>query len=103
MSDTDQSLTGVQVRIYGRVQGVWFRAWTAQTATEMGLAGWVRNRIDGSVEALFVGPPSDLETMVFRCGDGPPAAQVDEVVRDTPETEALEQFRSAGFRQLPTI
>ena len=45
----------VKVRILGRVQGVWFRAWTAEEATRRGLAGWVRNRRDGSVEAFFAG------------------------------------------------
>lgn len=93
----------VQVRIYGRVQGVWFRAWTAQAASALGLAGWVRNRADGSVEALFVGPPADIEAMVMKCREGPPAARVDEVIRETPATPPGAEIRAAGFRQLPTV
>ncbi len=103
MSGSGDPLEAVQVRIYGRVQGVWFRAWTEKMATALGLAGWVRNRADGSVEALFVGPPDDVETMVARCREGPPAARVDEVVRDVPATPPEAQIRAAGFRQLPTL
>jgi len=99
MSDTDGPLNVVQVRIYGRVQGVWFRGWTVTAATELGLSGWVRNRADGSVEALLVGPPADVETMIAKCGDGPPAARVDKVVRETSTNKPPED---TGFRQLPT-
>jgi acylphosphatase len=91
--------TAIQVRIYGRVQGVWFRAWTVREAVKLGLAGWVRNRADGSVEALFAGPPARVETMIAKCGDGPPAARVDEVVRQTPTTKPP---ADTGFRELPT-
>ena len=52
------------VVIRGRVQGVGFRAWTEYTALERGLQGWVRNRRDGSVEALFVGPPDAVAAMI---------------------------------------
>ena len=100
MSDPAAPPTAIRVRIYGRVQGVWFRSWTVKAATALGLAGWVRNRADGSVEALFVGPPADVETMIAQCREGPPAARVDEVVRETPSTE-LPKVR--GFHQLPTI
>ncbi len=93
----------VQVRIYGRVQGVWFRAWTAEAATDLGLAGWVRNRADGSVEALFVGTANDVEAMVAKCREGPPAARVDKVVRDVPATPPEAEISATGFRQLPTI
>lgn len=102
MSASNESQNAVQVRIYGRVQGVWFRAWTMQTAAELGLAGWVRNRADGSVEALFVGPSVGVETMVGKCGDGPPAARVDRVNRETPPPGSFDEIRAAGFRQLPT-
>jgi acylphosphatase len=69
----------VCARITGRVQGVWFRAWTMDNAGELGLSGWVRNRRDGSVEALFAGEAKDVDEMLRRCHDGPPQAQVDAV------------------------
>lgn len=62
--------------IKGRVQGVFYRDWTVQNATDLGLKGWVRNRRDGSVEALFSGPPDKVEEMEQRCRRGPPAAAV---------------------------
>ena len=66
----------VHVLIEGRVQGVYYRAWTQQTARELGLSGWVRNRRDGAVEAVFSGDPAAVGTMLRRCEDGPPDAQV---------------------------
>jgi acylphosphatase len=64
------------VRIEGSVQGVGFRYWTVRVATELGLAGWVRNRRDGSVEALFCGPREAAAEMLERCGKGPRGARV---------------------------
>ncbi|HYJ58963.1 MAG TPA: acylphosphatase [Methyloceanibacter sp.] len=66
----------VTVRIEGRVQGVYYRAWTNDTARSLGLDGWVRNAKDGSVEAVFSGPPAAVEEMLKRCADGPPDAKV---------------------------
>lgn len=74
--------TAVRVRVSGRVQGVWFRAWTGDRAREIGLDGWVRNRADGTVEALFAGPAAAVARMVEACRDGPPAARVDDVVSE---------------------
>ncbi len=76
----------VCVRISGRVQGVWFRAWTEQQAAAIGLDGWVRNRRDGTVEALFAGEDALVDQMVAACHEGPPAARVD-VVRVVPATD----------------
>ncbi|MGF1626661.1 MAG: acylphosphatase [Alphaproteobacteria bacterium] len=70
---------GCRVTITGRVQGVWFRGWTLRRAESLGLRGWVRNRRDGTVEAVFVGPPEAVEAMVAACREGPPAARVDGV------------------------
>ena len=60
-----------RLRIHGRVQGVWFRGWTVDVATALGLRGWVRNRRDGTVEALLIGPAAAVEEMVRRVPRGP--------------------------------
>lgn len=62
--------------IRGRVQGVWYRAWTMGEAQKLGLRGWVRNCADGSVEALFAGPGDQVDAMIALCHDGPRAARV---------------------------
>ena len=85
------------VRIEGRVQGVWFRGWTVDEATRLKLDGWVRNRRDGSVEALFAGRAQAVDQMVAACRRGPPAASVDEVSVSPADPPA-----QAGFRELPT-
>ncbi|XP_022745034.1 uncharacterized protein LOC111295687 isoform X2 [Durio zibethinus] len=69
-------LPSVRVVIKGRVQGVFYRNWTIENATQLGLKGWVRNRRDGSVEALFSGSPESVQEMEQRCRRGPPAAMV---------------------------
>jgi acylphosphatase len=66
----------VRVVIEGRVQGVWFRGWAVEQAAARGLSGWIRNRADGSVEALISGPADPVEAMVAACRIGPPAAAV---------------------------
>jgi acylphosphatase len=65
------------VAIRGRVQGVGFRAWTEYMALERGLQGWVRNRPDGAVEALFVGPPNAVAAMIAACHQGPRGSRID--------------------------
>lgn len=67
------------VRITGRVQGVGFRAWMRKTAAHMGIQGWVRNRRDGSVEAVIAGDASKVDEMLTMCWQGPPSAKVDGV------------------------
>ena len=69
----------VEARIAGRVQGVWFRAWTRGEALELGLTGWVRNDPDGSVRALFCGSRDAVSELLERCRQGPPLARVDAV------------------------
>lgn len=74
-----------RVVVHGRVQGVWFRESTRRVAEQHGVAGWVRNRPDGTVEALFEGRSVDVEQVVAWCREGPPRARVDQVeVRDEP-------------------
>jgi acylphosphatase len=60
----------------GRVQGVGYRAWVETTALPLGLSGWVRNRFDGSVEAVFQGSSEKVAEMLRHCEEGPPAARV---------------------------
>jgi acylphosphatase len=86
----------VRVRIHGRVQGVFFRAETRSRAESLGLAGWVRNAPDGSVEALFEGDPDRVDSMVEWCRRGPSGAHVKEV--EVLEQEAGQAER--GFRVL---
>jgi acylphosphatase len=62
--------------IFGRVQGVFYRNWTVETAVGLGLAGWVRNRMDGSVEAVVEGPDEAVARFLALAHDGPPAARV---------------------------
>src|SRR5688572_29814676 len=66
----------VTVRVEGRVQGVYFRAWTNDAALSLGLDGWVKNASDGSVEAVFSGPPAAVGEMLKRCAQGPRDAKV---------------------------
>ena len=68
-------------RIRGRVQGVFFRAWTRQTAMEIGLGGTVKNCPDGSVEAHLMGPESEVDRMEALFWEGPPASRVEGVER----------------------
>jgi len=72
---TDRT-SGMHLQITGRVQGVWFRGWVVKEARARGLAGWVRNRADGSVEAVFAGPAEAVAAMLEACRAGPPAARV---------------------------
>jgi len=73
---TDPSARRVRVIVRGRVQGVAFRACTADAARRAGLAGWVRNRADGSVEAAFQGGPQAVDELLAYVRRGPPAARV---------------------------
>lgn len=94
----------LQVMIRGRVQGVGYRAWVEHQATTSGLEGWVRNRRDGSVEALFAGTPKHVANMVALCRHGPPSARVDSVTSETASADEL-NLRGAGetFSVLPTV
>jgi acylphosphatase len=88
----------IQVGIEGRVQGVGFRAFIEMNAHELGLEGWVRNRRDGSVEAVFQGASDAVANMLQRCQEGPPASRVTGV---TPIGEGVGAFE--GFEVRPTV
>ena len=93
-----------QVMIAGRVQGVGYRAWVDHCARNNDLEGWVRNRRDGSVEALFAGPEEVVSEMIASCRRGPSSARVD-AVRDEPASPDALNLRYAGerFSMLPTV
>jgi acylphosphatase len=82
----------VHVYVSGRVQGVFFRATTRETARERGVDGWVRNLDDGRVEAVFEGPEAAVDALVEFCHQGSPAANVIEVEVDRTGPEGLEGF-----------
>ncbi len=93
-----------QVTIRGRVQGVGYRYWVEQQARARGLEGWVRNRRDGSVEALFAGPPDVVSGMIALCRRGPASARVNAVEEEPAGADALNLRRPGGrFSVLPTI
>ena len=84
-------ISSIRVEIYGRVQGVWFRAWTEREARARGLGGWVRNRRGGSVEAVFSGSSSAVDEIIQACWSGPPLAHVLDIFKETAD------FHGSGF------
>lgn len=96
MPEKGDDRRSVAVRIEGRVQGVYYRAWTAQTARALGLDGTVRNMDDGSVEATFSGPSEAVAEMLRRCADGPRDARVRRVTVTQEGASVV-----PGFRVLP--
>lgn len=85
----------VTVRVRGRVQGVGFRDWTVARAGVLGLEGWVRNRPDGSVEAVIAGDEAAVSAMLEAFRHGPAPARVAEVTWDHAEDIGLSGFRVA--------
>ena len=81
-----------RVVVRGRVQGVFFRETTRRRARRAGVAGWVRNNHDGTVEAWFEGEPDDVEVMVHFAGIGPSGAHVSDVDVEDVEPEGLRGF-----------
>lgn len=104
MPDDDPPVAGLpdivtrRLAIHGRVQGVWYRASATMQAQALGLRGWVRNRLDGSVEALVIGPSSAVEAFVAWAYEGPPKAEVTRI----DITVAIVEEAIAGFEQRPT-
>ncbi len=93
-----------RVVVRGRVQGVGYRAWTEDTAILNGLDGWVRNRRDGTVEAVFAGRAEAVDGMIDACRRGPDSARVDAVdVYDAGPSELAMGRGEDGFSVLPTV
>ena len=82
----------VRLRITGKVQGVGYRLWATRMAANLGLRGWVRNRSDGSVEALVTGAPEDVAAMVEASRKGPIGAHVAEVTAVPDEDDGSHGF-----------
>ena len=87
-----------RIFVRGKVQGVYFRAWAVEQARDLGLDGWVRNRIEGAVEAVAVGPAAKVEDFIARCRQGSPASRVDRVT-----VEETAGIVADGFTQKPTV
>jgi acylphosphatase len=91
-------MRSVRLRITGRVQGVGYRAWLMRQASASGLRGWVRNRTDGSVEALVIGDDDSVAVMVEACRDGPFGARVSDVA-----VSEVDDDGSPGFSAKATV
>jgi acylphosphatase len=86
------SRVGLRVRVTGLVQGVFFRAWTQQQASELGVVGWVLNASDGSVEGHLEGDKTAVRQLVDLLHQGPPSAQVSRVDVEATEPEGADRF-----------
>lgn len=86
------------IHITGHVQGVFFREWTVRTASEIGIAGWVRNRADGSVEVYAAGEADQVERLIAELRSGPPSARVDDI-----KIEPAELDNDRGFMRRSTL
>ncbi len=80
------------VRVVGMVQGVGFRVYVRKRATQLGLRGWVRNRPDGSVEAVARGPAAAIAHLRVILARGPMGARVDSVIDEAPPTDLPDRF-----------
>jgi acylphosphatase len=92
-------VSGARVRIFGRVQGVFFRNWAMDRARALGVRGWVRNRRDGSVELVAYGEDDAVEALTAACRTGPPAAKVERIQVEIAEGDGP----PAGFRVTATV
>jgi acylphosphatase len=87
-----------RIVIAGRVQQVGFRQWMVAEAERLGLSGWVRNRADGTVEAVVAGDTAAMEELVRSCRRGPRPARVDRI-----DEELVEPPEQPGFRQIASV
>jgi acylphosphatase len=91
-------MIGRRIRVFGHVQGVFFRAWTLREAQLLDVRGLVRNRRDGSVEIEAFGAAAAVEALIEQCRKGPSAARVESV-----RVEEIESEPPRGFRAAPTV
>ncbi|MFO1242519.1 MAG: acylphosphatase [Rickettsiales bacterium] len=84
--------------ISGRVQGVGYRAWTVKNAERLGLTGWVRNRTEGTVEAVLAGDAASVDEMIEACRKGPLAAKVTDI-----QIRGWDESVAAHFQHLDTL
>jgi len=85
-------ISTIRIVIGGRVQGVGYRAWAVSAASKMGLRGWVRNRNDGTVEAVFSGEEDMVKAMIEACKTGPATSRVESIESFTWKEEVAGQF-----------
>ncbi|MEJ1969535.1 MAG: acylphosphatase [Rhizomicrobium sp.] len=97
MSEADE-LTHLRLKIEGRVQAVGYRNFVIEMATRLSVDGWVRNRSDGTVEALVSGKNADVEKLVGLCMKGPPGSRIANV-----EMHRAEPAEEKGFRRRPSL
>jgi len=98
MTDEHKDFTHLRLRIEGSVQAVGYRNFVITEAARLGVDGWIRNRSDGTVEALVSGPNALVETLIALCMRGPPGARVANV-----EMHRAEPPAEKGFRGRPTL
>ncbi len=96
-------IAALHLMIQGRVQGVGFRQAMCRQATMLGLEGWVRNREDGSVEAVVVGPAEHVDLLHAWCWRGPPGARVAVVTRRAASAAEEDDALGSGFVQRPSL
>jgi acylphosphatase len=98
MNTNNDELTHMRLRIEGTVQAVGYRDFVIAEARELGVDGWIRNRSDGTVEALVSGPNAVVEKLILLCTKGPPGARVTSY-----ELHNAEPPENKGFRRRPTL
>ncbi|MFT5539829.1 MAG: acylphosphatase [Alphaproteobacteria bacterium] len=99
----EPEMMAIHVRIRGKVQRVRFRQWIVEEATKRGLRGWVRNRSDGTVEAVISGEMNTVRAMVRTCYQGPPKAEVRQVVQIPGEYRPTDDDFGPEFKILESI
>ncbi len=98
-----ESISKARLKVVGRVQGVFYRVSTREKGQALGLRGWVRNRLDGSVEVLALGNKAELEKLVEWCTEGPSGARVDRVETEwlEPQSSSSKEDKKSGEESMP--